>query len=83
MKTAWQLPKPSNCSRTQKLPGQLPFIEGNFTQLVRAISSLKERLPLTESIRILERVQMQLTVEPFASNLNSVLEKNPDFEKLN
>ncbi|QQP51563.1 Hypothetical protein FKW44_012971 [Caligus rogercresseyi] len=27
-------------------------------------------------------VQMQLTVEPFASKLNSVLEKNPDFEKI-
>ncbi|QQP50623.1 Uncharacterized protein FKW44_011679, partial [Caligus rogercresseyi] len=44
-----------------KLPGQLAFIKGNFTQLVRAISSLQERLPLTESIEILERVQMQLT----------------------
>ncbi|QQP31348.1 Uncharacterized protein FKW44_024918, partial [Caligus rogercresseyi] len=64
-----------------KLPGQLAFIKGNFTQLVRAISSLQERLPLTESIEILERVQMQLTVEPFSSKLFSVLEKNPDFEK--
>ncbi|QQP58143.1 Hypothetical protein FKW44_003367 [Caligus rogercresseyi] len=27
-------------------------------------------------------VQMQLTVESFASKLNSVLEKNPDFEKI-
>ncbi|QQP52876.1 Hypothetical protein FKW44_005154, partial [Caligus rogercresseyi] len=27
-------------------------------------------------------VQMQLIVEPFASKLNSVLEKNPDFEKI-
>ncbi|QQP53402.1 Hypothetical protein FKW44_005874, partial [Caligus rogercresseyi] len=49
-----------------KLPGQLAFIKGNFTQLVRAISSLQERHPLTESIGILDRVQMQLTVEPFA-----------------
>ncbi|QQP37072.1 Hypothetical protein FKW44_022380, partial [Caligus rogercresseyi] len=40
------------------------------------------RLPLTESIGILERVQLQLTVEPFASKLNSVLEKNSDFEKI-
>ncbi|QQP49359.1 Putative LOC100902024, partial [Caligus rogercresseyi] len=54
-----------------KLPGQLAFIKGNFTQLVRAISSLQERLPLTESIEILERVQIQLTVEPFSSKLNS------------
>ncbi|QQP49493.1 Hypothetical protein FKW44_010188, partial [Caligus rogercresseyi] len=45
-----------------KLPGQLAFIKGNFTQLVCAISSL--------------------TVEPFASKLNSVLKKNPDFEKI-
>ncbi|QQP37586.1 Hypothetical protein FKW44_017892, partial [Caligus rogercresseyi] len=51
-----------------KLPGQLVFIKGNFTQLVRVILSLKERLPLTESIGILERVQMQLTVEPFAKS---------------
>ncbi|QQP58401.1 Uncharacterized protein FKW44_003708 [Caligus rogercresseyi] len=64
-----------------KLPDQLAFIRGNFTQLVRAISSLQN--PLTKSIEILERVQMQLTVEPFASKLNSVLEKNPDFEKIN
>ncbi|QQP51977.1 Uncharacterized protein FKW44_003958, partial [Caligus rogercresseyi] len=55
---------------------------GNFTQLLRAISSLQERLPLTEDIGILEMVQTQLTVEPFASKLNSVLEKNPDFEKI-
>ncbi|QQP55388.1 Hypothetical protein FKW44_008544 [Caligus rogercresseyi] len=27
-------------------------------------------------------VQTQLTVEPFASKLNSVLEKNSDFEKI-
>ncbi|QQP54599.1 Hypothetical protein FKW44_007483, partial [Caligus rogercresseyi] len=65
-----------------KLLGQLAFIKGNFTQLVRAISRLQERLPLTESIGILEMVQMQLTVEPFASKLKSVLEKNLDFEKI-
>ncbi|QQP54037.1 Uncharacterized protein FKW44_006724 [Caligus rogercresseyi] len=65
-----------------KLPGQLAFIKGNFTQLVRAISSKQERFPLTESIGFLERVQIQLTVEPFASKLNSVLEKNLDFEKI-
>ncbi|QQP48540.1 Uncharacterized protein FKW44_008897, partial [Caligus rogercresseyi] len=53
-----------------KLLGQLAFIKGNFTQLVRVISSLQERLPLTESIGILE---MQV---------NSVLEKNPDFKKI-
>ncbi|QQP34769.1 Uncharacterized protein FKW44_022767, partial [Caligus rogercresseyi] len=45
-----------------KLQGQLAFIKCNFTQLVRAISSLQERLLLTESIGILEMVQM--TVEP-------------------
>ncbi|QQP41630.1 Uncharacterized protein FKW44_016061, partial [Caligus rogercresseyi] len=66
-----------------KMPGQLAFIKGNFTQLVRAISSKQKRLPLTESIGFLEKVQMQLTVEPFARKLNSVLEKNLDFEKLN
>ncbi|QQP49739.1 Uncharacterized protein FKW44_010507 [Caligus rogercresseyi] len=66
-----------------KLPGQLAFIKGNFTQLVREISCLQERLPLTESIEILERVQIQLTVEPFSSKLNSVLEKNLDFKKFN
>ncbi|QQP55097.1 Hypothetical protein FKW44_008166 [Caligus rogercresseyi] len=27
-------------------------------------------------------MQMLLTFEPFASKLNSVLEKNPDFEKI-
>ncbi|QQP54122.1 Uncharacterized protein FKW44_006842, partial [Caligus rogercresseyi] len=69
--------------KDSKLPGQLAFIKGNFTQLVRVISSLQERLPLTKSIGILERVQMQLTVEPFASKMNSVLEKSPDFEKIN
>ncbi|QQP41160.1 Uncharacterized protein FKW44_015439, partial [Caligus rogercresseyi] len=68
--------------RDPKLPGQQAFIKGNFTNLVRTISSKQERLPLTESIEILERVQMQLTVEPFASKLNSVLEKNLDFEKI-
>ncbi|QQP56632.1 Uncharacterized protein FKW44_001358, partial [Caligus rogercresseyi] len=65
-----------------KLPDQLAFIKGHFTKLVRAISSKQERLPLTESIEILERVQMQLTVEPFASKLNSVLEKNLDLERI-
>ncbi|QQP54349.1 Hypothetical protein FKW44_007157, partial [Caligus rogercresseyi] len=54
-----------------KLLGQLAFIKGNFTQLVRAISNLLQAIPLTESIGILEMVQMQLTVEPFASKLNS------------
>ncbi|QQP36210.1 Uncharacterized protein FKW44_021240 [Caligus rogercresseyi] len=65
-----------------KRPGQLAFIKSNFTQLVRTILSLQERLPLTESIEILEKVQMQLTVEPFANKLNIVLEKNLDFEKI-
>ncbi|QQP40186.1 Putative LOC100897181, partial [Caligus rogercresseyi] len=64
-----------------KLLGQLVFIKGKFTQLVRDISSLQERFPLTENIGILEMVQMQLTVEPFPSKLKSALEKNPDSEK--
>ncbi|QQP53372.1 CGG triplet repeat-binding protein 1, partial [Caligus rogercresseyi] len=42
-----------------KLPGLLVFIKGNFTQLVRAISSLQERLPLMESIGVLEMVQIR------------------------
>ncbi|QQP56296.1 Uncharacterized protein FKW44_000910, partial [Caligus rogercresseyi] len=74
--------KANKLFKDPNLLGQLAFIKGNFTQLVRAISSLQERLPLTEGIGILEMVQMQLTVEPFASKLNSVLEKNPDFEKI-
>ncbi|QQP38241.1 Uncharacterized protein FKW44_018760, partial [Caligus rogercresseyi] len=61
-----------------KLPGQLAFIKGNFNQLVHAILSLQERLSLAESIGILEMVQMQLTVEFFASKLNSTLELKDD-----
>ncbi|QQP56313.1 Hypothetical protein FKW44_000928 [Caligus rogercresseyi] len=64
MTTTGQSSKPRN----PKLPGQLAFIKGKFTQLVYAISSLQDRLPLTESIGILEMVQMQLTVEPLPAS---------------
>ncbi|QQP53102.1 Uncharacterized protein FKW44_005454 [Caligus rogercresseyi] len=67
--TSLPIVKAKKLLKDSKLPGQLVFIKGNFTQLVRVISSLQERLPLTESIGILERVQMQLNVEPFTLEL--------------
>ncbi|QQP54474.1 Uncharacterized protein FKW44_007318, partial [Caligus rogercresseyi] len=56
--------KANKLFKDPKLLGQLAFIKGNFTQLVRAISSLQERLPLTESIGILEMRDMELEDDP-------------------
>jgi len=64
------------------LPLQLAAIKANFTGLVAAITALEGRLPLKESIAIVEKVQVELTLEPFAAKLSSILKKNPDFAKL-
>ena len=60
----------------------LAVIKGNFTGLVAAITALEGRLPLKQSIAVIEKVEAELTLEPFASKLKSVLDKNPDFKKL-
>ena len=64
------------------LAGQLSTIKGNFKNLVAAIASLEERLPLIESVEIVEKIQRELTLEPFATKLSNVLSKNPDFGKV-
>lgn len=64
------------------LPVQLATIKANFKRLVTAITSLEGHLPLKESVAIVEKVQAELTLEPFASKLSSILEKNPDFAKM-
>jgi len=64
------------------LPVQLAIIKANFTGLAVAISALKGRLPLKKSISIVDKVQVELTLEPFAAKLSSILKKNPDFAKL-
>ena len=68
--------------KDHRLPGQLATIKTNFKGLVAAIAALEERLPLRESIGIVEKVQAELVFEPFKSKLSSVLDNNPDFRKL-
>ncbi|QQP38940.1 Hypothetical protein FKW44_019664 [Caligus rogercresseyi] len=59
MTTTWQSSKPRKLFPDPKLRVSWHSSRATFTQLVRAISSLQERLPLMESIGILEMVQMR------------------------
>jgi len=66
----------------EDIPDQLAFIKSNFQILATSITALEERLPLVESIKIVEKVEESLKVEPFSGKLKDVLKRNPDFKQL-
>ncbi|QQP34604.1 Hypothetical protein FKW44_022546, partial [Caligus rogercresseyi] len=51
----------------EELSAQLAAIKANFTAVVAAIAALEERLPLCESLGIVEKVRGEL--KTFASKL--------------
>lgn len=65
-----------------EIPAQLVSIKANFAPLVKAISALEERIPLVQSVDIVENVKKHLLLEPFASKLNFILNKNPGYQKM-
>ena len=61
---------------------QLAVIKANFTVLIRTIKALEGRLLLVKSMEFVEKLQEELTLEPFAGKLKAVLGKNPGFAKM-
>lgn len=61
---------------------QLAIIKSTFPVLVHTITALERRLPLVQSMDLVEKLQEKLLLEPFAEKLKKVLEKNPGFKKL-
>lgn len=65
-----------------QIPDQLALIKANFQLLANSITALEERLPLQQSINIVEEVRTSLTLEPFAEKLDDVLKRNPGYAKM-
>lgn len=59
---------------------ELAVIKGSFPIVVKSIKALEARLSLVEAMEIVEKLQRELTLEPFATKLNEQLEKNPGFK---
>ncbi len=70
------------CLLEDEILQQLAFMTANFKVLKQAITQLVERQLLTESVGIVRKVQDSITVQPFKTKLQSVLEKNSGFLKL-
>eukprot|EP00095_Tigriopus_kingsejongensis_P001306 maker-scaffold967_size75526-snap-gene-0.11 protein:Tk01306 transcript:maker-scaffold967_size75526-snap-gene-0.11-mRNA-1 annotation:"PREDICTED: uncharacterized protein LOC100573760" len=60
---------------------QLTIIRANFQVVVHTITSLEERLPLVQSMQLVENLVEKLKLEPFATKLADVLSKNPGYAK--
>ena len=58
------------------------LIQASFTLLVDSITKLEKRQSLADAIQIVENLVAQLTLEPYASKLKSVLDKNPGYKIL-
>jgi len=65
-----------------EIPAQLAIIKANFPILVNTITALEERLPLVSAVQLVEKLQVSLTLEPFATKLQKVLDKNPGFQMI-
>jgi hypothetical protein len=66
----------------EEIPGQLALIKANFQILTNSITALEKRLPLVESVKIVQKVKESLQIEPFSSKLNEVLNKNSGFKQV-
>ena len=65
-----------------QLPTELAVIKGTFLVIAWSIKALEERQSLVKAMEVAEKVQENLTLEPFARKLNELLKKNPGFETL-
>ncbi len=66
-------------SINHKIFPKLAIIKSNFPVPVNTITALERRLPLVDSIKLVEKLKEKMLLEPFATKLNKVLEKNPGF----
>ncbi len=58
---------------------QLSVIKWNFTGLTHTITALEGRLPLVDAMKIVKNVSEEPHFEPFKSELEDILRRNPDF----
>lgn len=66
----------------KEIPDQLALIKANFQVLANSITALEERLPLAQSVRIVEQVDASMQLEPFSTKFSEVLGKNPGFKEI-
>eukprot|EP00095_Tigriopus_kingsejongensis_P011054 snap_masked-scaffold23_size669530-processed-gene-1.11 protein:Tk11054 transcript:snap_masked-scaffold23_size669530-processed-gene-1.11-mRNA-1 annotation:"PREDICTED: uncharacterized protein LOC100897935" len=67
--------------KDEEVMAQLTIIRANFQVVVHTITSLEERLPLVQSMQLVENLVEKLKLEPFATKLVDVLSKNPRYAK--
>eukprot|EP00095_Tigriopus_kingsejongensis_P001086 maker-scaffold193_size270907-snap-gene-0.11 protein:Tk01086 transcript:maker-scaffold193_size270907-snap-gene-0.11-mRNA-1 annotation:"15-hydroxyprostaglandin dehydrogenase" len=67
--------------KDEEVMAQLTIIRANFQVVVHTITSLEERLPLVQSMQLVENLVEKLKLEPFATQLADVLSKNPGYAK--
>ena len=65
-----------------ELANDLAMIKANFKVLRESITLLEKRLPLRETLNIIQNVKYSLTIPKFAGKMDEILKKNPGFEKL-
>eukprot|EP00095_Tigriopus_kingsejongensis_P003343 snap_masked-scaffold870_size86522-processed-gene-0.6 protein:Tk03343 transcript:snap_masked-scaffold870_size86522-processed-gene-0.6-mRNA-1 annotation:"PREDICTED: uncharacterized protein LOC100897181" len=67
--------------KDEEVMAQLTIIRANFQVVVHTITSLEERLPLVQSMQLVEKLVEKLKLEPFATKLADVLSKHPGYAK--